>query len=312
MARMQNPDGSINRWGEPLVFDICSYLEVRATLIQAALEKQLPAESTRPVDLHKAMRYSIFAGGKRLRPILCLAAAEAVGGDPAPAILPAIALEALHTYTLIHDDLPAMDNDSLRRGKPTCHVLFGEATAILAGDALLTLAFEWLAQTQAPPPYPPNQLVAELAGAAGSQGVIGGQVEDLTAEGQPVNDERVQYIHRHKTAALLRASVRMGAIMQGATPPELEALSRYGENIGLAFQIIDDILNETSSVQVLGKAANTDRQRKKMTYVAVHGLEAARNCADQLTLEAVRTAQSMPGYSEPLVAIAQFMGHRTH
>ncbi len=294
------------------MFDICSYLEGRAKLIQAALETQMPPESTRPAVLHKAMRYSIFAGGKRLRPILCLAAAEAVGGDPAPAIIPAIALEALHTYTLIHDDLPAMDNDSLRRGKPTCHMVFGEATAILAGDALLTLAFEWLAQTQAPPPYPPNQLARELAGAAGSQGVIGGQVEDLSAEGQPVSDERVLYIHRHKTAALLRASVRMGGIMLGASPSELETLSRYGENVGLAFQIIDDILNETSSAKVLGKAANTDRQREKMTYVAVHGLEVARNRADQLTQEAVRKAQSMPGSTEPLIAIAQSMRRRTH
>ena len=294
------------------MFDVGTYLEDRAKLIQAALEAQMPPESTRPVALHKAMRYSMFAGGKRLRPILCLAAAEAVGGDHAPAMLPALALEALHTYTLIHDDLPSMDNDTLRRGKPTCHMVFGEATAILAGDALLTLAFEWLAQTQAPPPYSPNQLAWELASAAGSQGIIGGQIEDLAAEGQPASDERVQYIHCHKTAALLRASVRMGGIMLGASPPELEVLSRYGENVGLAFQIVDDILNETSSAGALGKAAHTDRQRKKMSCVAVHGLEGAGKRAEQLTQEGMRVVQSLPGYTEPLIAIAQSMCHRTH
>lgn len=295
---------------EQRMFDLSSYLKGRTRLIRQALDKRMPPPSTRPAALHRAMRYSVFAGGKRLRPILCLAAAEAVGGDPAPALLPAIALEALHTYTLIHDDLPAMDNDALRRGKPTCHLVFGEATAILAGDALLTLAFEWLAQTQTPPPYPPNQLVLELAAAAGSRGIIAGQVEDLSAEGRPPSGKRVTYIHRHKTAALFRAALRMGGIAMGAAPPELEALSRYGEQVGLAFQIVDDILNETSSAQALGKAARTDRRRKKMTYVAAHGLEEAGRRAARLTQTAVRAAEDMPGNAEPLIAIARFLSRR--
>jgi geranylgeranyl diphosphate synthase type II len=294
------------------VFDLSSYLESQTRLIQAALETHMPPESARPATLHKAMRYSIFSGGKRIRPILCLAASQAIKNDSPPPILPAIALEALHTYTLIHDDLPAMDNDSLRRGKPTCHVVYGEATAILAGDGLLTMAFEWLAQIQAPPPYPPNQLSLELALAAGSQGVIGGQIEDLAAEGQPLNNERVEYIHHRKTALLLRASVRMGGIMAGASSQELDSLSRYGENVGLAFQILDDILNETSSVEILGKAANTDRRLEKMTYVAVHGLEKSRWRVDQLTQQAVLATQALPGNIEPLAALALSMGSRTH
>lgn len=294
------------------MFEINSYLENRRQMIQAALEAHLPSETTRPAALHRAMRHSIFAGGKRLRPILYFAAAEAAGAGADPAALPALALEALHTYTLIHDDLPAMDNDVLRRGQPTCHVVFGEATAILAGDALLTLAFEWLAQTPPPQPYPPNQLILELARAAGSQGVIGGQVEDLAAENLPPDPGLVDYIHRHKTAALLRAAVRMGGIMAGAAPRELESLSRYGENIGLAFQITDDILNETSSAQALGKTVNSDRRRGKMTYLAAHGLEAARQRADHLTREAVRAVQAMPGPAAPLIAIAETMSRRTN
>ncbi|MBU4201265.1 MAG: polyprenyl synthetase family protein [Kiritimatiellae bacterium] len=294
------------------MLNLSVYLERYTKRIQTALDAQIPGETTPPADLHKAMRYSIFAGGKRLRPILCLAAAEVIGGDTAPAILPAIALEALHTYTLIHDDLPAMDNDELRRGKPTCHVVFGEATAILAGDALLTLAFEWLAQTQAPPPYHPNQLSLELARAAGSLGVIGGQVEDLQAEGQPPNAERMEAIHRRKTGALLRASVRMGGIAAGAAHPALDALTGYGEKVGLAFQIMDDILNETSSARALGKSAHTDRRHGKMTYVAVHGLDAARRRVAQLTKEAIAAIQTLQGSIEPLAVLAQSMGIRTH
>lgn len=294
------------------VLNLSNYLERHTKRIHAALDERLPGEIIPPAILHKAMRYSLFAGGKRLRPILCLAAAEAIGGDFAPAILPAIALEALHTYTLIHDDLPAMDNDDLRRGKPTCHVVFGEATAILAGDALLTLAFEWLAQTQAPPPYHPNQLSLELAHAAGSLGVIGGQVDDLQAEGQPPNAERVDSIHRRKTGALLRASVRMGGMAAGANHSALDALTSYGENVGLAFQITDDILNETSSAGALGKSAHSDRRRGKMTYISVHGMEAARRRAAQLTKESLAAIQSLPGRTEPLAALARSMGTRTH
>lgn len=291
--------------------DFLSYLDARTALVNAALERYLPAETTRPAPLHRAMRYSVMAGGKRLRPLLCLAAAEAAGGTAEAALLPAIALEALHTYTLVHDDLPAMDNDALRRGRPTCHVAFGEATAILAGDALLTLAFEWLAACPAPPPYPPTQLSLELARAAGSQGVVGGQWEDLTAEGQPADAAGVEFIHRHKTALLIRAAVRMGAIAAGAPPPTLDAISRYGDAVGLAFQIVDDILNETASAADLGKAVGSDKQRGKQTYVAVHGLAGARASAERLSADAQAVLRPLGPAADRLSALARHMLERT-
>jgi len=306
------------------MFDLQHYLDNNIRLINAALDRRLPAATERPAALHKAMRYSVFAGGKRLRPVLCLAAAEAGGpvntggpvnaGSPAneTVLTAALAIEILHTYTLIHDDLPGMDDDALRRGKPTLHVVAGEANAILAGDALLTLAFEWLAEVHAPPPYPPNQLSFELAHAAGSLGVVGGQAEDLAAEGRPADPGTVDYIHRHKTAALLRASVRMGAIAAGAGERALAALTAYGDAIGLTFQIVDDILNETSTAAALGKAAGSDRKRGKMTYVAAHGLAAALERSRQLTEEAVATLQPLPGNREPLTALARWMIERTY
>lgn len=306
------------------MFDLQHYLDNNIKVINAALDRQLPAETERPAALHKAMRYSVFAGGKRLRPVLCLAAAEA--GVPAEAIglanasvlanntalTAALAIEILHTYTLIHDDLPSMDDDTLRRGKPTLHIVAGEANAILAGDALLTLAFEWLAEVRTPPPYPPNQLSLELARAAGSRGVAGGQIEDLAAEGRPPAPDTVDYIYRHKTAALLRASVRMGGISAGAGERDLAALTAYGDAIGLTFQIVDDILNETSTAATLGKAAGSDRELGKMTYVAAHGLAAARERARQLTNDAVAALQPLPGNREPLTALARWMTKRTY
>jgi len=255
------------------MFDLPAYLEERRQKVDVGLSKHLPSATTRPTILHEAMRYAVLAGGKRLRPILCMAACEAAGGNPDAALLPGLALEILHTYTLVHDDLPCMDDDDLRRGRPTTHVRFGEANALLAGDALLTLAFEWTAQVPAPPPYPPGQVSLELATGAGSQGVIGGQVEDLAAEGQPINADLVDYIHRHKTAALIRAATRMGAVCAGSTPSQLDALSRYGERIGFAFQIADDILNVTSTPEQLGKPVGNDATLRKLTYVAVHGME---------------------------------------
>ena len=246
------------------MFEFRQYLNAKTRLINEALEHSLPAENIRPAILHRAMRYSVLAGGKRLRPILCLAAAEAVGGKEKTeknALVPALAIEILHTYTLIHDDLPCMDNDNLRRGKPTSHVVFGEANAILAGDALLTLAFEWMARVAPPKPYASNQLIFELACAAGNRGVIAGQIEDLAAEGKKTNAATVHYIHMHKTAVLLRAAVRIGGICGGADKGELSALGNYGEKAGLAFQIADDILNETSSPESMGKAAGSDRAR---------------------------------------------------
>ncbi|MDD5678305.1 MAG: polyprenyl synthetase family protein [Kiritimatiellae bacterium] len=300
------------------MFDLQHYLDNNIRLINTALDRQLPVETERPAALHKAMRYSVFSGGKRLRPILCLAATEACGpayaGGPAnnTALTAALAIEILHTYTLIHDDLPSMDDDKLRRGKPTLHIVAGEANAILAGDALLTLAFEWLAEVRAPSPYPPNQLSLELARAAGSRGVVGGQIEDLAAEGRPADPDTVDYIHRHKTAVLLRASVRMGGIAAGTGKKELAALTAYGDAIGLTFQIVDDILNETSTAVTLGKAAGSDRKRGKMTCVAAHGLAAARERARLLTKDAVAALQPLPGNREPLTALAQWMTERTH
>lgn len=289
------------------MFDIKSYLVQKSALINRELKRRLPAENTKPDVLHRAMRYSVLAGGKRLRPILCLAAAEAVGGNVETALRPALAIEVLHTYTLIHDDLPCMDNDNLRRGQPTSHIVFGEANAILAGDALLTLAFEWLARAMPPKPSVPNQLILELACAAGSQGVIGGQIEDLASGGKKPSATKVEFIHLHKTAALIRAAVRIGGICGGASPSELSALGKYGEKAGLAFQIADDILNETSSTERLGKAAGSDRARGKMTYVAVHGLAKAKKTARRLAGEAENSLKAIKGDIDPLYALVDYI-----
>ena len=293
------------------MFDLQGYLKTRRAQVDAALAARLPPDTTRPPLLHQAMRYSVMAGGKRLRPVLCLAACEAVGAASDAALLPGLAIEILHTYTLIHDDLPCMDDDDLRRGKPTCHVKFGEATALLAGDALLTLAFEWLAEARTPAPHAPALLALELARATGSQGVIGGQVEDLAAEGQPADAARLDYIHRHKTAALIRAAVRMGGLCGGATPAQLDALTRYGEASGLAFQIADDILNATSTPAHLGKPVGSDQERGKLTYVAVHGLERSRARADALVREAIAAIVPLPGDTAPLCALAEHSVRRS-
>lgn len=276
-------------------------------MINKELDRSLPAANIRPAILHRAMRYSVLAGGKRLRPVLCMAAMEAVSGNVKKNLVPALALELLHTYTLVHDDLPCMDNDDLRRGKPTSHVVFGEANAILAGDALLTLAFEWISKAVPPPPYDPNRLILELAHAAGSMGVVGGQVEDLASEGKKPDRAAVNYIHLHKTASLIRAAVRIGGICGGASKCELAVLSKYGEKAGLAFQIADDILNETSSREKMGKAAGSDRARGKMTYVAAHGLENAKKTARRLAGEAVKALHGLKGNTGPLAAIVDFI-----
>jgi geranylgeranyl diphosphate synthase type II len=294
------------------VFDLEKYFSERRTLVDRLLDAKMPPETTRPAEIHRAMRYAVLAGGKRLRPLLCLAAAEAAGGSKEKALVPAAAIELLHTYTLVHDDLPAMDDDKLRRGQPTVHVKFGEANAILAGDALLTLAFEWLAECSAPPPYEPNRLALELARAAGSRGVIGGQVEDIAAEGKTPTAEQVDYIHEHKTGDLIRVAVRMGAITAGASEQVLEALSRYGQHIGLAFQIADDILNATSTPEKLGKAAGSDAQRGKVTYVAVHGLDRARARGLELVEQAVVELKICRGETQPLAALAHHVVARTN
>ena len=235
--------------------DFDAYLRDTATAVEAALDRFLPTPETPPVRLHQAMRHSMMGGGKRLRPILCLAAAETLHGDADAAMIPACALEILHTYTLIHDDLPAMDDDDLRRGRPTCHIAFDEATAILAGDALLTLAFRLLCDATCRAPYTALDLVRELATAGGSTGVIGGQMADIEGEGQPLSLDQLLYIHTHKTGDLIRAALRMGAMSAGATPAQLEALTTYAEKIGLAFQVADDVLNATATNAELGKSA---------------------------------------------------------
>jgi geranylgeranyl diphosphate synthase type II len=249
------------------------YLKQQQQLIDAALDRLVPPETTPPETIHRAMRYSLFAGGKRIRPVLCLEAAHAVSDQAPGAMEAACALEMVHTYSLIHDDLPALDNDDFRRGRPTCHKQFGEAMAILAGDALLTRAFEVLKDAR---------LVYELASAAGTVGgMIGGQVADLEGEGQPPTAELLESIHRAKTGALLRASVRMGAIAAGADERQLDALTCYGTHTGLAFQIVDDLLDVEQSSEKLGKTAGKDAQQHKITFPAVYGLEASHRMANE-------------------------------
>ena len=291
-------------------FDLSAYLDARVRLVDHLLEARLPAATARPTVLHQAMRHAVLAGGKRLRPVLCLAAAEACGGSADNALLPGAALELLHTYTLVHDDLPAMDDDDLRRGRPTTHIAFGEANAILAGDALLTLAFGWLAECPAPLPWRPTDLIAELARAGGHAGVIAGQVEDLASEGVPPTAEQLQYIHAHKTGDLLVAAVRMGAMAAGADAQAVERLTRYGQTAGLAFQIADDILNATSTADQLGKATGSDAARGKMTYVALYGVEPARQEARRLVGEAIAALAGLPGDVEPLTALARHVVNR--
>jgi geranylgeranyl diphosphate synthase type II len=262
------------------------YFRERLKLIDRALDCFLPRATTKPPTIHKAMRYSLFAGGKRIRPVLTLAAAEACGGEPKDALPAACAVECIHTYSLIHDDLPCMDDDDLRRGRPTSHKVFGEGMAVLAGDALLTIAFDILAQTQLASRYSTAQLIRELAQAAGSRWLIGGQAADLEGEGRALTSTDLQYIHRCKTAALLTCSLRLGAMTANATPRHLANLTRFGQALGLAFQIIDDILDVTQTTEKLGKTAGKDVRATKATYPAVHGLNKSRAEAHRLTVAA--------------------------
>jgi geranylgeranyl diphosphate synthase type II len=256
------------------------YLAVQQRLVDAELDRLTPPETTPPETIHRAMRYSLFAGGKRIRPVLCLEAARTVAGDVGGAVTAACSLELIHTYSLIHDDLPALDNDDYRRGKLTNHKVFGDAMAILAGDALLTLAFQVLAELPAPAERK-ARLLAELATASGTVGgMIGGQVADLEGEGKPPDAALLESIHRAKTGALLRASLRMGATYAGASEAQYAALSCYGEHIGLAFQIVDDILDVEESSEALGKTAGKDAAQHKITFPAVYGLEASRTMAE--------------------------------
>ena len=262
---------------------LSTLLQDTIRLVEQRLDALLPAESEQPATIHKAMRYSIFAGGKRIRPLLCLEAAKACGGNPAAALDAACALETLHTYTLIHDDLPCMDNDDLRRGKPTNHKVFGEGVAVLAGDALLTEAFAMLARVPENSAYGVRDYVAELALQTGSLRLIGGQVLDLEGEGRPLSTEEIRAIHFGKTAALIMASVRLGGMAAACSPEQLQALTTYGRDLGLAFQMIDDILDVTSTPEVLGKSIGKDAKVEKATYCSLVGLDQARAEAQSLT-----------------------------
>ena len=286
------------------------YIAERSKLTEEALDRLVPGQVTLPVTIHQAMRYSLFAGGKRIRPVLCIAACEAVAGQVEGIESVAATLEMIHTYSLIHDDLPALDNDDLRRGRPTNHKVYGDAMAILAGDALLTLAFEVLGKLPVDPAIA-IQLVAELATASGTAGgMIGGQVEDIEGEGQPPTAELLDRIHRAKTGALLKASVRMGAIYGGATVPELKALTQYGEHIGLAFQIVDDVLDVVESSDALGKTAGKDAAQQKITFPAVYGLERSKEMAQEELLLAHLALSCFNETAAPLRAIADLIVHR--
>ncbi|VGO12070.1 Farnesyl diphosphate synthase [Pontiella desulfatans] len=284
--------------------NIANYLKQKQAIIETALNDCLPPASTRPALLHEAMRYSVLNGGKRIRPILCMAAAEPFRVPSQTVISAAIAVELFHCSTLVHDDLPCMDDDDLRRGMPTCHIKFGEANAVLAGDALMIHAFQMLAETGQ------SRLSLELAKAAGSLGVIAGQVEDLAAEGRAPNASLIDFIHMNKTAVLIRAAVRMGAIAGGAKEDELENLSSFGEKTGMVFQIIDDILDETSSDEVLGKPTGSDLELHKMTYPAVHGMKAAHAEVKKLTREAIAALDMLRRETSALRAIAEYLMDR--
>jgi geranylgeranyl diphosphate synthase, type II len=287
------------------------YLADQQRLIEQTLDRWVPTESTPPETIHKAMRYSLFAGGKRIRPLLAMAAASAVADVPTGVEDAACTLELIHTYSLIHDDLPALDNDDLRRGRPTCHKVFGDAMAILAGDALLTLAFEVLAVQPHAEPCRKIRLVHELASASGTVGgMIAGQVHDLEGEHQFPSAQVLDRIHRAKTGALLRASVRMGAIYAGADDEQLAAISRYGEHIGLAFQIVDDILDVEEPSEKLGKTAGKDAQQHKITFPAVYGLARSREMAEQERLNAHLALQPFDERAERLRQIADLIVHR--
>lgn len=292
--------------------DLKSYLAQRIQYVDRALDSSIPSAETRPATIHKAMRHSIFAGGKRLRPILCLAASEACGGTPEIALFNACAVECLHTYSLIHDDLPCMDDDDLRRGVPTCHKVYGEAMALLAGDALQALSFELVAKSLRTVRYTPADMVLELARTAGSLHLVGGQVADLEGEGKKLPLEDLRYIHESKTAALLTTSVKLGGMAADAMPEELQALQDFGMATGLAFQIIDDILDCTQTSEKLGKSAGKDVASEKSTYPALMGLDASREEAMKLTERSMRALDVFGVRGERLRQLAKYLLERDY
>ena len=289
------------------------YLEANKNLIDSSLDEFLPGAQETPAVIHDAMRYSVFAGGKRLRPILVLASAQAVGGDPNKVLPAACALEMVHTYSLIHDDLPSMDNDDYRRGKLTSHKVYGEAMAILAGDALLTLAFEVLVDhTKGIDPLKVNLAVVELARAAGSMGMVGGQVADILSEGKRITGKDLEYIHRHKTAALFGAALRMGAILSHAEQWEIDSLSNYALHLGLAFQIVDDVLDVTGEAHRLGKEPGGDIKNMKATYPSLYSIEESRARVSEEIEQALGSISSLGPEADPLRKIVNYVGTRDY
>jgi len=288
-------------------FDLQNFLATRTEAVNAALDKFLPSEKTKPATIHKAMRYSLFAGGKRMRPALVLAAAEACGGNDTAAMPLACAVECIHTYSLVHDDLPGMDNDDYRRGKLTNHKVFGEGIAVLAGDALLTQAFEIAALCQSWPRYSHQEIILEIAKASGSLQLIAGQVADLEGEGKKTSVAQLRYIHERKTSALLCCSVRLGGMSANCTPGQLQALTDFGYHVGLAFQVIDDILDVTQTSEQLGKTAGKDTKAQKATYPSIVGLEKSRKIAAQLTGQAFAALKIFKGRAVALEALAEFL-----
>jgi len=290
--------------------DIQAYLKEKRELIDSYLKSYFGVTCKPPV-LHEAMSYSLFAGGKRIRPILALASYEACGGDPKDIIPFASALELIHTYSLIHDDLPAMDDDELRRGKPTSHKVFGEAMAILAGDALLTEAFFMISDYQpsaiSHEPSAILKVIREVSLAAGASGMVGGQAQDILSENSEPDKDTLYFIHLHKTAALITASVRMGPVLAGSDEDTINALTRYGENIGLVFQIIDDILDIEGDPKELGKSAGLDKRKMKMTYPSLFGVEGSRQKAQNLISEAINALHIFSSEADPLREIARYL-----
>jgi geranylgeranyl diphosphate synthase type II len=295
--------------------EIKSYLSHKKDIVDKSLDKLVPPAKTFPTSINEAMRYSLFAGGKRVRPILAIAAAEALGAKTAGLLPLAGALELIHTYSLIHDDLPAMDNDDFRRGRPTCHKVYGEAIAILAGDGLLNMAFEVLSDPRRTKTVSASRLVAitrEIAIASGVFGMVGGQVVDMESEGKDIEFPMLEYIHTHKTGALIRASVRVGALYARAGKRQFIALTRYGELVGLAFQIADDILDITGTQEEIGKDVGSDLEKDKKTYPSFFGLEESRRRAVEVVDQALASLKGFDRKADPLRELAKYIINRVN
>ncbi|MGC1454452.1 MAG: polyprenyl synthetase family protein [Nitrospirota bacterium] len=295
--------------------DITSYLSKRKAVIDKALDKLVPSAKMFPTSIHEAMRYSLFAGGKRVRPILAIAAAEALGARASGLLPLAGSLELIHTYSLIHDDLPAMDDDDFRRGRPTCHKVYGEAVAILAGDGLLNMAFEVLSDPRRAKAVPANRLIAiikEISAASGVLGMVGGQVVDMESEGREIDFPTLEYIHTHKTGALIRAAVRVGALYAKASERRLSALTRYGELAGLAFQIVDDILDITGKREEIGKDIGSDLKKGKRTFPSFYGLEESRLRASEVADKAIYALRDFDRKADPLRELAKYIVKRVN